>query len=94
MIYDIVITELGGTVGDIESLALPGSDSTNALGTGHIDNCLVIHLTFIPYLSAAKEFKTKPTQHSVKELLNRPVFNLTFWFAGQSTPYPIWRLKQ
>lgn len=66
--YDIVITELGGTVGDIESL--PYLESLRQLrwelGT---DNCLVIHLTLIPYLSAAKELKTKPTQHSVKELL-------------------------
>jgi CTP synthase len=67
--YDIVITELGGTVGDIESL--PYLEALRQmrweLGT---DNCLVIHLTLIPYLSAAKELKTKPTQHSVKELLN------------------------
>ncbi len=67
--FDIVITELGGTVGDIESL--PYLESLRQLrwelGT---DNCLVIHLTLIPYLSAAKELKTKPTQHSVKELLN------------------------
>lgn len=67
--YDLVITELGGTVGDIESL--PYLEALRQmrweLGT---DNCLVIHLTLIPYLSAAKELKTKPTQHSVKELLN------------------------
>ena len=66
--YDIVITELGGTVGDIESL--PYLESLRQLrwelGTG---NCLVIHLTLIPYLKAARELKTKPTQHSVKELL-------------------------
>ena len=66
--YDIVITELGGTVGDIESL--PYLEALRQLrwelGT---DNCLVIHLTLIPYLKAAKELKTKPTQHSVKELL-------------------------
>jgi len=67
--YDIVITELGGTVGDIESL--PYLEALRQmrweLGT---DNCLVVHLTLIPYLKAAKELKTKPTQHSVKELLN------------------------
>ncbi|MBR9919464.1 MAG: CTP synthase [Bacteroidetes bacterium] len=67
--YDIVITELGGTVGDIESL--PYLEALRQmrweLGT---DNCLVVHLTLIPYLRAAKELKTKPTQHSVKELLN------------------------
>lgn len=65
--YDIVITELGGTVGDIESL--PYLEALRQmrweLGT---DNCLVVHLTLIPYLKAAKELKTKPTQHSVKEL--------------------------
>ncbi len=67
--YDIVITELGGTVGDIESL--PYLESLRQLrwelGT---DNCIVVHLTLVPYLKAAKELKTKPTQHSVKELLN------------------------
>jgi len=66
--YDILITELGGTVGDIESL--PYLETLRQLrwelGT---DNCLVIHLTLVPYLRAAKELKTKPTQHSVKELL-------------------------
>ncbi|MEZ4988537.1 MAG: CTP synthase [Saprospiraceae bacterium] len=66
--YDIVITELGGTVGDIESL--PYIESLRQLRWElGIDNCLVVHLTLIPYLSAAKELKTKPTQHSVKELL-------------------------
>ena len=63
--FDVVITELGGTVGDIESL--PYIEAVRQLkwemGTG---NCLVIHLTLIPYLKAAKELKTKPTQHSVK----------------------------
>ena len=67
--YDIVINELGGTVGDIESL--PYLEALRQLrwelGT---DNCLVIHLTLVPYLSAAGELKTKPTQHSVKELLS------------------------
>lgn len=66
--YDIIITELGGTVGDIESL--PYLESLRQLRWElGIDNCLVIHLTLIPYLRAAKELKTKPTQHSVKELL-------------------------
>ncbi len=63
--FDIVITELGGTVGDIESL--PYIEAVRQLkwemGT---ENCLVVHLTLIPYLKAAKELKTKPTQHSVK----------------------------
>lgn len=66
--FDIVITELGGTVGDIESL--PYLEALRQLRWElGADNCLVIHLTLIPYLSAAKELKTKPTQHSVKELL-------------------------
>ncbi len=66
--YDIVITELGGTVGDIESLPYLESLRQLRWELGR-DNCLVIHLTLIPYLKAAKELKTKPTQHSVKELL-------------------------
>ena len=67
--YDIIITELGGTVGDIESLPYLESLRQLRWELGS-DNCLVIHLTLIPYLSAAGELKTKPTQHSVKELLN------------------------
>ncbi len=66
--YDIVITELGGTVGDIESL--PYIEAVRQfrweVGSG---NSLVIHLTLIPFLAAAGELKTKPTQHSVKMLL-------------------------
>ncbi len=65
--YDIVITELGGTVGDIESL--PYIESLRQLKWDlGAQNTLVIHLTLLPYLSAAQELKTKPTQHSVKEL--------------------------
>lgn len=65
--YDIVITELGGTVGDIESL--PYIEAVRQLKWDLGDeNCLVVHLTLIPYLKAAKELKTKPTQHSVKLL--------------------------
>lgn len=66
--FDIVITEIGGTVGDIESL--PYIESVRQLKWelgSH--NCIVIHLTLVPYLSATGESKTKPTQHSVKELL-------------------------
>lgn len=63
--YDIVITELGGTVGDIESLPYIEAVRQLKWDLGE-DNCLVIHLTLIPYLRAAKELKTKPTQHSVK----------------------------
>ncbi len=66
--YDILITELGGTVGDIESLPYLEALRQLRWELGS-DNCLVIHLTLVPYLSAAKELKTKPTQHSVKQLL-------------------------
>ncbi len=65
--YDIVITELGGTVGDIESLPYLEALRQLRWELGS-DNCVVVHLTLIPYLNAAKELKTKPTQHSVKEL--------------------------
>ena len=65
--YDIVITELGGTVGDIESLPYVEALRQLRWDLG-AQNSLVIHLTLVPYLSAAKELKTKPTQHSVKEL--------------------------
>ena len=70
--YDIVITELGGTVGDIESL--PYLEALRQLKWElGANNSLVIHLTLIPYLSAAGELKTKPTQHSVKELQNQGI---------------------
>lgn len=66
--FDIVITEIGGTVGDIESL--PYIEAVRQLKWELGDhNSLVIHLTLVPYLSAAKELKTKPTQHSVKTLM-------------------------
>ncbi len=65
--YDVVITELGGTVGDIESL--PFVEAVRQLQWELEDeDCMVIHLTLVPYLSAAKELKTKPTQHSVRLL--------------------------
>ncbi|MGE9516119.1 MAG: CTP synthase [Solitalea-like symbiont of Tyrophagus putrescentiae] len=66
--YDIIITELGGTVGDIESLPYIEAVRQLRWEKGHSDN-LIIHLTFIPYLSSSSELKTKPTQHSVKTLL-------------------------
>jgi CTP synthase len=66
--YDIVITEIGGTVGDIESLPYIESVRQLKWELGS-QNCIVIHLTLVPYLSATGESKTKPTQHSVKELL-------------------------
>ena len=65
--YDFVITEIGGTVGDIESLPYIEAIRQLTWELGD-DNCIVCHLTLIPYLSAAKELKTKPTQHSVKIL--------------------------
>ncbi|MDD3523013.1 MAG: CTP synthase, partial [Bacteroidales bacterium] len=65
--YDIIITEIGGTVGDIESL--PFVEAVRQLQWELPDeNCAVIHLTLVPYLAAAKELKTKPTQHSVRQL--------------------------
>lgn len=64
--FDFVITEIGGTVGDIESL--PYMESIRQLKWELGQNALCVHLTYIPFLAAAKELKTKPTQHSVKEL--------------------------
>jgi len=65
--YDIVITEIGGTVGDIESL--PFIEAVRQLQWElPEEDCVVVHLTLIPYLKAAKELKTKPTQHSVRLL--------------------------
>ncbi|MEM9859560.1 MAG: CTP synthase [Bacteroidota bacterium] len=66
--YDFVITEIGGCVGDIESLPFIEAVRQVKWDVGQ-NNFLVIHLTLIPYLKAAKELKTKPTQHSVKQLL-------------------------
>ncbi|GAA4520911.1 CTP synthase [Sphingobacterium thermophilum] len=66
--YDIVITELGGTVGDIESLPFIEAVRQLRWELGS-NNSVVIHLTLVPYLAAAGELKTKPTQHSVKTLL-------------------------
>ncbi|HEX6962162.1 MAG TPA: CTP synthase [Lacipirellula sp.] len=64
---DVVITEIGGTVGDIESLPFLEAIRQFALDVGK-QNCLYIHLTLVPYLKAARELKTKPTQHSVGQL--------------------------
>src|SRR3546814_13424123 len=68
----MVITEIGGTIGDIESLPFVEAVRQFRWETG-TNNALVIHLTLIPYLSAAGELKTKPTQHSVKALLEQGV---------------------
>ena len=65
--FDFVITEIGGTVGDIESL--PYIEAVRQLKWEMGKQALVIHLTLVPYLAAAGELKTKPTQHSVKQLL-------------------------
>jgi CTP synthase len=71
--YDIVITELGGTVGDIESL--PYIEAVRQLQWEmKEEDLLVVHLTLVPYLNAAKELKTKPTQHSVKLLSENGLF--------------------
>ncbi|MCA9169705.1 MAG: CTP synthase [Planctomycetales bacterium] len=64
---DVVITEIGGTVGDIESLPFLEAIRQMPQEVGH-ENCLFIHLTLVPYLKAAAELKTKPTQHSVGQL--------------------------
>ena len=65
--FDIVITEIGGTVGDIESL--PYVEAVRQMMWEYENDCIVVHLTLVPYLAAAGELKTKPTQHSVKQLL-------------------------
>ncbi|MDE5749749.1 MAG: CTP synthase [Duncaniella sp.] len=64
--FDFVITEIGGTVGDIESL--PFLEAVRQLRWELEGDCVCIHLTYVPYIRAAKELKTKPTQHSVKQL--------------------------
>ncbi len=64
--YDIAMVEVGGTVGDIESL--PFMEALRQMGVEEGSNALFMHLTLVPYLAAAGELKTKPTQHSVKEL--------------------------
>ncbi|MEN8703276.1 MAG: CTP synthase [Polaribacter sp.] len=70
--YDIVITEIGGTVGDIESLPYVESVRQMLWEKGE-ENAIVIHLTLVPFLAAAGELKTKPTQHSVKMLMQSGV---------------------
>jgi len=64
--YDVALVEIGGTVGDIESL--PFLEAIRQLGSQYGKSALFMHLTLVPYLRAAEEIKTKPTQHSVKEL--------------------------
>lgn len=69
--FDFVITEIGGTVGDIESL--PYIEAVRQMKWEMGNRCVVIHLTLVPYLAASGELKTKPTQHSVKTLLESGV---------------------
>lgn len=69
--YDFIITEIGGTVGDIESL--PFIEAVRQMRWELGADCVVVHLTLVPYLAAAGELKTKPTQHSVKTLLESGV---------------------
>lgn len=64
---DVVITEIGGTIGDIESQPFIEAIRQVAREVGR-DNCCFIHVTLVPYISGSEEFKSKPTQHSVKEL--------------------------
>lgn len=65
--FDIIITEIGGTVGDIESL--PYVEAVRQMLWEFENDCIVVHLTLVPFLSAAGELKTKPTQHSVKQMM-------------------------
>jgi CTP synthase len=69
--YDFLITEIGGTVGDIESL--PYIEAVRQMRWELLHNSVVVHLTLVPYLAAAQELKTKPTQHSVKTMLEQGV---------------------
>jgi len=66
--YDIIITEIGGTVGDIESLPFIEAMRQIMLEMGR-KNVISVHVTLVPYIASAGEMKTKPTQHSVKNLL-------------------------
>ncbi len=66
--FDVIISEFGGTVGDIESLPFLEAMRQHTMKVGK-KNCLAIHLSYIPYITSAGELKTKPTQHSVKTLL-------------------------
>lgn len=69
---DVVLVEIGGTVGDIESL--PFMEAIRQFRYDHMGNCINVHLTYVPYLKAAGEVKTKPTQHSVQVLREIGIF--------------------
>ena len=83
---DIVITEIGGTVGDIESQPFLEAIRQMRAEVGR-DNCLYIHVTLVPYLNAANELKTKPTQHRVKELSGLGIAP-DIWSAVPNAPFP------
>lgn len=70
--YDVAIIEIGGTIGDIESLPFIEAARQFSTDVGR-ENCLFIHVTLVPYLAASQEQKTKPTQHSVKEVLSHGI---------------------
>ena len=84
---DVVITEIGGTVGDIEGLPFLEAIRQFALDVGK-QNCLYIHLTLVPYLKAAGELKTKPTQHSRRALCGRSASSRTSSSAAPSARSP------
>lgn len=77
--HDVVLVEIGGTVGDIESLPFLEAIRQLAVDIGR-EHALFMHLTLVPYMAAAGEVKTKPTQHSVKELLSIGI-QPDIWFA-------------
>ena len=78
---DIVITEIGGTTGDIESQPFLEAIRQVAREVGR-ENCCFIHVTLVPYISGSCEFKSKPTQHSVKELQGMGIFPTSSWRAS------------
>jgi len=83
---DFLICEIGGTVGDIE--ALPFLEAIRQIGWIHKENSMYIHMTFVPYLKAAKEMKTKPTQHSVSTLQSKGIQpNILICRAERNIPF-------
>lgn len=83
---DFVICEIGGTVGDIE--ALPFLEAIRQVGWIHRENTMYVHMTFVPYLKAAKEMKTKPTQHSVSTLQSKGIQpNILICRAERNIPF-------
>lgn len=85
---DVVLVEIGGTVGDIESL--PFMEAIRQFENEHRGNCLNIHLTYVPFLKAAGEFKSKPTQHSVQQLRGIGIFpDIILCRCEQSMPIDV-----